>query len=378
MIEMEPQGGARIKVMGVGGGGTNAVNHMVVSGLEGVEFMAVNTDKQALKRSLAQLQIQIGDKLTKGLGAGANPELGRQAAMEDSDKLVGVLDGGDLVFITAGMGGGTGTGAAPVIAELAKKLGLLTIGVITKPFFWEGPPRQRAALEGIKQLIDKLDAYIIVPNQNLIKMMDADTTRLQAFAQVNEVLRQAVQGIADIINVTGQVNVDFADVRTTLQDKGKALMGMGVATNEDKAVKAVEAAINNPLLDEVKLEGAKSVLVNITAGVNLTLHELNEAMSVVYESVDESAQIIYGDVVDDNLRDGVRVTVIASGYEEERKRREESATTIDFSEVLQAVSEPRSESAAEIEAPSKIDVNDLNIPTFIRRGNERLRAEDER
>ena len=307
-----------IKVIGVGGAGTNAVNRMIATGMEGVEFIVANTDAQQLRDSLAQVKIQIGTKLTRGLGAGANPEVGREAANEDRDHITAALKGADMVFITSGMGGGTGTGAAPVVAEIAKELGALVVGVVTKPFKVEGKRRQTQAEEGIRNLKGRVDTLITIPNDLLLKIIDRKTPIKDAFKLADDILRQGVQGIADLIMVTGLVNVDFADVRTVMKETGDALMGVGIGTGENKASEATQMAINSPLLEETSIEGAKAVLINIAGGNDLSLHEVNEVTSEITRQVDPDANIIFGTTVDPALDDRVRITVIATGFDRKK------------------------------------------------------------
>jgi cell division protein FtsZ len=307
--------GAKIKVIGVGGAGNNAVNTMIEAGLIGVEFIAVNTDAQDLKRSLASRRFQLGADLTKGLGAGANPEVGREAAQEDRERIAELLAGADMVFVTAGMGGGTGTGAAPVIAQIAKELGALTVAVCTRPFFFEGKKRLRQAEEGVENLKAVVDTLITIPNQRLISMSNDRTTMKEAFQMADEVLLQAVKGVSDLINYEGIVSVDFDDVRTAMKDRGVALMGVGVAAGENKTVEAAHLAISSPLLDEVSIAGAQSVLINITGADDLTMYEISEAASLIQEEAHEDANVYLGWVVDDSMSGKVRVTVIAAGYQ---------------------------------------------------------------
>lgn len=307
-----------IKVIGVGGAGTNAVNRMIATGMEGVEFIVANTDAQQLRDSLAQEKIQIGSKLTRGLGAGANPEIGREAANEDRDHITKALKGADMVFITSGMGGGTGTGAAPVVAEIAKEQGALVVGVVTKPFKVEGKRRLSQAEEGIRNLKSKVDTLITIPNDLLLKIIDRKTPIEDAFKLADDILRQGVQGIADLIMVTGLVNVDFADVRTVMKETGDALMGVGIGTGENKAIEATHMAINSPLLEETSIEGAKAVLINIAGGNDLSLHEVNEVTNEITRQVDPDANIIFGTTVDPALDDKVRITVIATGFDRKK------------------------------------------------------------
>jgi len=307
---------AKIKIVGVGGGGSNAVNSMIASSLQGVEFIAINTDAQALESSLANQCIQIGNTLTKGLGAGANPEVGRQAALDDRSLIEQAIGGADMVFVTAGMGGGTGTGAAPVVAEAAKQMGILTMAVVTRPFLFEGNKRARNAEQGIKELRKYVDSIIIIHNNRLLDIIEKHTPWLQALNLANDVLRQAVKGISDLILVPGLINQDFADIRTILTESGRALMGIGNADGENRAVNAAKMAIKSPLLEETSIDGAKGVLINITGGSSLSFHEVNEAASLVREAADEDAEIIFGSVIDPDLDDRIIVTVIATGFEE--------------------------------------------------------------
>ena len=304
---------AVIKVIGVGGGGGNAVAHMVNANVDGVEFVVANTDSQAIKNVGAKLHLQLGANVTKGLGAGANPEVGRQAALEDRERIMNALEGADMVFITAGMGGGTGTGAAPVVAQLAKEMGILTVAVITKPFPFEGRRRMQVALKGIEELASHCDSLITIPNEKLITVLGRDATMVQAFRAANDVLLGAVQGIADLIVRPGLINVDFADVRTVMSEMGLAMMGTGTARGDDRAQAAAEAAISNPLLDEVNLAGACGVLVNITAGPNFTMREFDEVGRTIEEFASEDATVVLGTVLDPDMQDDVRVTVVATG-----------------------------------------------------------------
>jgi cell division protein FtsZ len=306
---------ARMKVVGVGGGGGNAVNRMIAEDLEGVEFISVNTDAQALKLAQAPIKMQIGKKLTRGLGAGARPEIGRQAIEESRDEIAGMLEGADLVFITAGMGGGTGTGAAPLIAEIARELGALTIGIVTKPFLFEGKKRMRQAEMGLAELKRTADTVIVVPNERLLSVVGKGTSFRDALKKADEVLLHATQGISDLIHVTGEVNVDFADVRTVMQSRGPALMGTGFGTGENRAMEAAQEAISSPLLDNVTIEGAAGVLINITGGMDLTIDEVTTIASVIQEAAGDEAEIIFGAVHDQSLEQEVRVTVIATGLE---------------------------------------------------------------
>ncbi len=308
------QKGAKIKVIGVGGAGGNAVNTMIKSKLAGVDFIASNTDIQALEGNKAQIKIQIGHELTRGLGAGANPQIGRDAAIEDLKTLEDVLMGADMVFITAGMGGGTGTGAAPVIAKIAKDLGALTVGVVTKPFSFEGRRRSRVAEEGVTELKNAVDTLITIPNEKLLSIAGKETTILDAFKKADEVLLQAVRGISDLITVQGLINLDFADVRTVMNEMGMALMGSGVSSGENRAVDAATKAISSPLLENISIKGATGLLINISGGSSMTLHEVNEASKLIQEEAHEDANIIFGSVIDESMGNEIRVTVIATGF----------------------------------------------------------------
>ena len=312
--------GARIKVVGVGGGGGNAVNHMVRSGLHGVEFIAMNTDAQDLKRSLAPRRFQLGAQLTKGLGAGADPEVGREAALEDRDRVAELLAGADMVFVTAGMGGGTGTGAAPVVCEVAREIGALTVAVITRPFAFEGRRRRRQAEEGMEAMMQNVDTLITIPNQRLLAMSTERTLMTEAFGMADDVLFQAVKGISGLINDQGVINVDFADVRTIMANKGRALMGVGKGSGQHRAVDAAQRAISSPLLDDLSISGATSVLLNFTGGPSLSLYEVNEAAQMVAEETAEDENVIFGLVIDETMGDEVRVTVVATGFQEARQR----------------------------------------------------------
>ncbi|MFC4023236.1 cell division protein FtsZ [Oceanobacillus longus] len=310
---------ATIKVIGVGGGGNNAVNRMIEHGVEGVDFIAVNTDAQALNLSKADSKIQIGGKLTRGLGAGANPEVGKKAAEESKEQLEEVLQGADMVFVTAGMGGGTGTGAAPVIAQVAKDLGALTVGVVTRPFSFEGKRRSTQAITGIDTLKGSVDTLIVIPNDRLLEIVDKNTPMLEAFREADNVLRQGVQGISDLIAKPGLINVDFADVKTIMFDKGSALMGIGIATGETRATEAAKKAISSPLL-ETSIDGAHGILMNITGGTNLSLYEVQEAADLVTSAADKEVNVIFGSVINENLNDEIVVTVIATGFDETIQR----------------------------------------------------------
>ena len=377
-----------IKVIGVGGAGTNAVNRMIATGMEGVEFIVANTDAQQLRDSLATEKIQLGSKLTRGLGAGANPEVGREAANEDRDKLQKMLKGADMVFITSGMGGGTGTGAAPVVAEIAKEAGALVVGVVTKPFKVEGKRRMNQAEEGIKNLKEKVDTLITIPNDLLLKIIDRKTPIEDAFKLADDILRQGVQGIADLIMVTGLVNVDFADVRTVMRETGDALMGVGIGTGENKALEATQMAINSPLLEETSIEGAKAVLINIAGGNDLSLHEVNEVTNEITRQVDPEANIIFGTTVDSALSDKVRITVIATGFDRKKNMlsvspakaspTREHGAALTLIEGKQEMQKPKTASSGRTfsldyeRKNSKKDYSneDLDIPAFLRRMSE--------
>ena len=307
---------AKIRVIGVGGGGGNALNRMIEAGIEGVDFIAVNTDLQALTANKAPNKIQIGHQLTKGLGSGGRPEKGKQAALEDTEKLLGILEGSDMVFLTAGLGGGTGGGAAPIIANLAKEMEILTVGVVTKPFVFEGKRRGEQAERSLEELKASVDSLIIIPNQRLINHASKNTGVKEAFAMADNVLRQAVQGIADIIVKPGYINVDFADVRTVMSERGMAMMGIGEATGDNAAVDAVQKAINSPLLENVSIKGARGVLLNFAHASMMPIYQLNEASKIVHDMVDRDANIIFGDVLEDEMGEAVRVTVIATGFDE--------------------------------------------------------------
>ena len=374
-----------IKVIGVGGAGTNAVNRMISTGMEGIEFIVANTDAQQLRASFAHEKIQLGSKLTKGLGAGANPEIGKEAANEDRDKITNALKGADMIFITAGMGGGTGTGAAPVVAEIAKELGSLVVGVVTKPFRVEGKRRTALAEEGINNMKSQVDTLITVPNDLLLKIIDRKTPIDEAFKLADDILRQGVQGIADLIMVTGLVNVDFADVRTVMKERGDALMGVGLGTGENRAIEATQMAIDSPLLEETSIEGAKAVLINIAGGHDLSLHEVNEVNNEISKQVDPDANIIFGTTIDPILDERVRVTVIATGFDRKKnmlsvrpeiKTREGGAslTLIEGKHDVQkqGITAMNKTFTLDYDRKNKKDYlkDDLDIPAFLRRNIE--------
>lgn len=361
-------GTATIKVIGVGGAGNNAVNRMVDSGIKGVEFIAINTDRQALLLSKAGSKIQIGEKITRGLGAGANPDIGAQAAEESKAEIQEALRGADMVFVTAGMGGGTGTGAAPIVAACAKEMGILTIGVVTKPFTFEGKKRLSQADRGVESLKGKVDTLVVIPNDKLLQIIDRKTSIVEAFKMADDVLRQGVQGISDLIAVPGLVNLDFADVKTIMLNTGIAHMGIGRASGESRAEDAAKQAVQNPLL-ESSIEGARGVIINITGGANLGLHEVNTAAELVQRSVDPEANIIFGAVIDESLDDDIVITVIATGFEKE-------AGTVTSSNVSSIVDRAWGEKINSIPAPidnANSGANDLDIPSFLRNKNKGIK-----
>lgn len=359
---------AEIKVIGVGGGGSNAVNRMIEAGLAGVEFIVANTDAQALTHSNAKIKIQLGDKLTKGLGAGANYEVGKKAAEDDREAIAEVLEGADMVFITAGMGGGTGTGAAPVVADVAREIGALTVAVVTKPFTFEGRKRSNAAELGIKNLKDRVNAIIVIPNDKLLQISKENVTMIEAFGYADDILRQGVQGISDLIVVPGLINTDFADVKTIMSQAGSALMGIGTAEGENRAVTAAQMAISSPLL-ESSIAGAKGVLMNITAGPDLGIHEVNNACTIVQEVVDPEANIIYGHAVNEAMGGTIRITVIATGFGEESKGGIDSKKRIlDDLRTVRPVAESHIPQQQVVNAPPTYsNVDEREIPTFLRK-----------
>ena len=349
-------GTATIKVIGVGGAGTNAVNRMVDSGIRG-EFIAVNTDRQALLLSKASSKIQIGEKITRGLGAGANPDIGAQAAEESKAEITEALRGADMVFVTAGMGGGTGTGAAPVVAAAAKEMGILTIGVVTKPFTFEGKKRLTQAERGIESLKGKVDTLVVIPNDKLLQVIDRKTSIVEAFKMADDVLRQGVQGISDLIAIPGLVNLDFADVKTIMLNTGMAHMGIGRASGENRAEDAAKQAIQSPLL-ETSIEGARGVIINITGGSNLGLHEVNTAAELIQRSVDPEANIIFGAVIDESLDEDIVITVIATGFEKEDEK---------VPSIGEITSKSWSPKTSTISSDTSSSSGDLDIPTFLRK-----------
>ncbi|MEG0180678.1 MAG: cell division protein FtsZ [Paraclostridium sp.] len=385
-FDVEMDNFAKIKVIGVGGGGNNAVNRMVEAELKGVEFIAVNTDKQALYTSKAEHKIQVGEKLTRGLGAGANPEVGKKSAEESKEEILKVLEGADMVFVTAGMGGGTGTGAAPVVAQLAKEMGILTVGVVTKPFAFEGKVRMKNAEQGIKELKTKVDTLITIPNDRLLQIVQKNTSMLEAFSIADDVLKQGIESISDLIAAPGLINLDFADVQSIMKEKGLAHMGMGKAQGENRAIEAATQAIQSPLL-ETSIKGAKGVLLNITGGANLGLFEINEASTLVQESCDSEANIIFGATIKEDLKDDLVITVIATGFEDGQdmeldfNRNNAGNQNPGFQQpnmnnhinreaqrpVMQEAKKEEEPVAKQSTSSSYIENDDMEIPTFLRR-----------
>jgi cell division protein FtsZ len=388
---------ANLKVVGIGGAGGNAVNRMIHSGMEGVEFCAINTDAQDLDNNVSPKKLQIGKSLTKGLGAGAKSELGRQAIESDAEAVRSILEGADMVFITAGMGGGTGTGAAPLIAQMTQELNILTVGIVTLPFNFEGPKRMARALNGITDMRKVSDTLIVIPNQKLMSIVSKETTLIDAFQQADSILHQATKGISDLINVHGMINLDFADVETIMKNMGEAIMGSGFATGEERAVLAAQQAISSPLLDNASISGAQGVLVNITGGENLTLHEVDEATSIIFEEAGNDANIIFGAVIDSKLQEEIRVTVIATGFNKPQLIEESAGSELyidtprvkDTRILTEQMNMPLHDQKAENEEPqvnrdleiskSRIHFDDTNpnkygnnidIPAFIRRQHE--------
>ncbi len=368
---------AVIKVIGVGGGGGNAVSHMVNTGIEGVDFVCANTDAQALNTARVKTALQIGCNITKGLGAGADPDIGRQAAMEDRDRIVEVIEGADMLFITAGMGGGTGTGAAPVVAQVAKELGILTVAVVTKPFELEGSKRMTIADHGIAELSKYVDSLITIPNEKLLAVLGSDTTLIDAFQAANEVLQGAVQGIAELITTPGTMNVDFADVRTVMSEMGMAMMGSGVSSGEGRAREAAEAAISSPLLEDVNLSGANGILVNVTSDLNLTIGEFSEIGDTIKEFAASDATVIIGSALDQSMKDEIRVTVVATGLGKHASQsspmriiKKDNADNKDASPDYDSLSKPISErkrAAGDDVNDSEANEDLLNVPAFLRR-----------
>jgi cell division protein FtsZ len=375
---------AKIKIIGVGGGGCNAINTMITSNLEGVEFIAANTDLQALSNALATTKIQLGAALTKGLGAGANPDIGRDATLEDAEKIREELQGADMIFITAGLGGGTGTGGAPVIASIAKELGALTVAVVTKPFLFEGKRRQIAAERGMEELKKTVDTLIAIPNQRLLSISDRDLSLLASFKKADEVLLHASKSISDLITIPGLINLDFADVKTIMSEMGMAFMGIGIAAGDNKAIEATHKAISSPLLEDISISGARGLLINITGGEKLSLHEVNDAATMIQEEADDDANIIFGAVIDPKMEDEIRITVIATGFGTgEEKKLEELKRTIatplhesddlldEVPAYLRGACDGGKPETTKIGTIISNFVNDeYDIPTFLRKGDE--------
>ncbi len=383
LLEEGPLSGALIKVIGVGGGGSNAVNRMIAAQVKGVEFIVVNTDLQALKMSNAPVKIQIGQKLTNGLGAGANPEVGRKAALEDTEKIIETLEGADMVFVTAGLGGGTGTGAAPILASLAAELGALTVAIVTKPFAFEGKKRSQQAEQGLSELRECVDTVIVIPNERLLQNVQRGTSLQDAFRTADDILRQGVQGISDIIQIPGVINVDFADVKTIMQGMGMALMGTGTARGENRAIEAAQRAISSPLLEESTIQGARGVLINITGPGDLLLHEVSEAASIIQRAAVEDANIIFGAVLDDSMTDEIKITVIATGFDKKEPKSPVDAiqhkpevrvveprpepVSVPLAQVARANSSAVSVQETVSSGSGVFDKNDLDVPAFMRR-----------
>jgi cell division protein FtsZ len=372
--ELQP---AKIKVIGVGGGGCNAVNRMIRAKVEGVEFITANTDLQALKLSQAPVKLQLGAKLTKGLGAGANPEVGRKAALEDTEKIIEALEGADMIFITAGLGGGTGSGAAPVVASLATELGALSVAVVTKPFAFEGKRRMLQAEQSLQELINAVDTVIVIPNERLMETVERGTSFFDAFRIADDILRQAVQGISDIITVPGIINRDFADVKAIMHGQGYAVMGTAVATGTNRAVDAANRAIASPLLEDNSIQGAQGILINISGSSSLTLHEVHEASSVIQKAAHENANIIFGAVQDDQMKDTVKITVIAAGFKEANKKQSQQKPSFlpKTWKAARDIPEQPPQPANVVhqvqqnvrEVGQDVPTDDLDVPTFLRR-----------
>ncbi len=387
---------AKIRVVGVGGAGCNAVNTMIMAKLERVDFIAANTDVQALAANKAPVRLQIGQTLTKGLGAGANPEMGREAALESRDQIAAMLEGADMVFVTAGMGGGTGTGAAPIIADIAKSLGCLTVGVVTKPFLFEGNKRRKQAEQGLIELKAAVDTLITIPNQRLLTLSNEPMPLLETFKRADEVLLNAVQGISDLIQYHGYINVDFADVKTIMSDKGLALMGTGNSSGDKRALNAMQQAISSPLLEDISIDGATGLLINITGGRDMTLQEVNEALTLVHDAADPDAEIIFGSLIDDNITDEVKITIIATGFVSRDAKGRQTAQVVQVPIITRpspvSLNMPREEVASLVPAKAgsrsmpavdtrslssrtavvkdaalPLDEDQFDIPTFLRR-----------
>lgn len=382
MFEFVDENGhvAKIKVIGVGGGGGNAVNTMIEAGLSRVDFVSANTDLQALRTSRAPTKIQMGENLTKGLGAGANPDVGRQAALECKERVADILKGADMVFVTAGMGGGTGTGGAPIVAQIAKEVGALTVGVVTKPFLFEGKKRMKQACDGMDELKNVVDTLIVIPNQRLLNLSNEKTSILEGFKMADGVLLQAVKGISDLITVPGLINLDFADVRTVMNDMGMALMGSGTAQGENRAVEAAQRSISSPLLEDIDIHGATGILINITGSSNLTLHEVNDASVLIQQAAHEDANIIFGAVIDDSMKDSVTVTVIATGFGKDAQQVQRIQQPVqpiivkpEENDVITNLKDKKKISAVDFRKRMKdiglepYEEDEYDIPTFIRR-----------
>jgi cell division protein FtsZ len=370
-----PEEGAHIKVIGVGGGGCNAVNRMIRAKVEGVEFIAANTDLQALKLSQAPLKLQLGGKLTKGLGAGANPEIGRKAALEDTDKIIESLDGADMVFVTGGLGGGTGSGAAPVVAGLASELGALTVAVVTKPFAFEGRRRMAQAEQALAELVGSVDTVIVIPNERLMECVERGTSFFDAFRIADDILRQAVQGISDIITVPGIINRDFADVRTIMKGQGYGVMGTAVASGSNRATDAATRAINSPLLEENSIDGAQGILINVSGSSSLALHEVHEAASIIQKAAHENANIIFGAVMDESLKEQVKITVIAAGFRQVAQRPPRPSYLPKEWNDQPEIQAPLAIPDPQITQPATLPTtpaDDLDIPAFMRRAHTKV------
>jgi cell division protein FtsZ len=369
----EARDSAKIKVIGLGGGGSNAINRMMEARFTGVEFIVANTDSQALRFSPAPLKIQIGARLTQGLGAGADPEVGKNAALEDREQIKKMLEGADMVFVTAGLGGGTGTGSAPIVAATAKELGILTVAVVTKPFAFEGRRRSQQAEQGLTELRGVVDTLITIPNQRLLAVVDRGTPLVEAFKVADTVLLQAVQGISDLILVPGLINLDFADVRTIMAGMGMALMGAGIGKGQNRALDAAQKAVASPLLDETSIDGARGILINFTGGSDLSLHEVEEAARIVQEAAHEEAHIIFGAVIDPSLQDEVRITVIATGFSERKESSQPSGKVVDLPRPsrpgVPTTKDWRRRVPADIRAEGEAEPTeeDLDVPAFLRR-----------
>jgi cell division protein FtsZ len=374
-IDKEKPMSAVLKVVGVGGGGCNAIESMIARGLSGVEYIAVNTDSQVLRSSTATHKVQCGSAITRGLGAGADPNIGRKSAEEDRDQIAEVLSASDMVFITAGMGGGTGTGAAPVIASIAKSMGALVVGIVTKPFRWEGKTRMMNAEKGIQELRQHVDSLIVIPNERLLNILDKATNAFAAFDKPNEVLYEATRGIADIITIEGLINVDFADVRAVMNSSGEALMGCGIASGENRAIEAAQKAISSPLLEGVNIKGAKSVLLNVTGSSSMTMQEINEGNNVIFDAAGEEANVIFGVVKKEEMNDYISYTVIATGFDSARGNNYGSKTTV--KKHTTTLSDKIRGAGFSLFGPENVDSNDLDVPTILRVNSPKTSIEDD-